>query len=111
MNLTKSTLNPRLLTVIGGDDGRRLREGRRRGGALLILVLDGRVRRGRRPQTLDLSDLVQDLRRKTAVQPRHPLVQVVLGARGQQLLDAGILHDGIVSPVQALLAVQPVVAV
>ena len=70
---------PALLAVIGGDDGRWLREGRRRGGSLQIrLVLDGRVRRGRRPQTLGLPDLVQDLRRETAVHPRHPLVQVVL---------------------------------
>ena len=108
-----STLNPFLVTVVvGGDDGRRLGERRRRGGPLLVrLVLDRRVRRRGRPQTLGLPDLVQDLRRESAVHARHALVQVVLGARGQQLLDPGFLHDVIVSPVQALLALQPVAGV
>ena len=67
-----------MAAVVGGNHGRRLREGRRRGGALLVEL------GGRRTLALRLPDLVQDL----TVHSGHALVQVVLGARGQQLLDA-----------------------
>ena len=63
--------------LVGGNHGRRLREWRRRGGALLVEL------GGRRPLALRPPDFVQDL----AVHSGRALVQVVLGARGEQLLE------------------------